>query len=48
MSIKHADSIGEDFWGVPDMAVEVLFKSTMQTDRREKFFEYARAGIAEY
>ena len=48
MSTAHIDRIGEDFWGVPDMVVEVLSKSTMQTDRREKFLEYAQAGILEY
>ena len=48
MSAAHADRIGEDFWGVPDMVVEVLSKSTTQTDRREKFLEYAEAGVAEY
>jgi Uma2 family endonuclease len=48
MSAAHADRIGEDFWGVPDMVVEVLSKSTMQVDREEKSLEYAKAGVAEY
>jgi Uma2 family endonuclease len=48
MSAAHTGRIGEDFWGVPDMVVEVLSKSTMQVDREEKFLEYAKAGIAEY
>ncbi|MBC8231164.1 Uma2 family endonuclease [bacterium] len=48
MSTKHADRIGEDFWGVPDIVVEVLSKSTMKTDRGEKFLEYAQAGVTEY
>lgn len=47
MSAAHADRIGEDFWGVPDVVVEVLSKSTMQMDKK-KFLEYAKAGIAEY
>jgi len=48
MSAEHTDRIGEDFWGVPDMVVEVLSKSTMKTDREEKFLEYAQAGVMEY
>jgi Uma2 family endonuclease len=48
MSTAHADRIGEDFWGVPDMVVEVLSRSTMEVDRGEKSLEYAKAGIAEY
>jgi Uma2 family endonuclease len=48
VSAEHADRIGEDFWGVPDMVVEVLSKSTMKTDRGEKFLEYAQVGIMEY
>jgi len=48
MSADHADRIGEDFWGVPDLVVEVLSKSTMKTDRGEKFLEYAQAGVLEY
>jgi Uma2 family endonuclease len=48
MSAAHTDRIGEDFWGVPDMVVEVLSRSTMQVDREEKSLEYARAGVAEY
>ena len=48
MSAEHADRIGEDFWGVPDIVVEVLSKSTMKTDRGEKFLEYAQVGIMEY
>lgn len=48
MSDAHADRVGEDFWGVPDMAVEVLSKSTVKVDKEEKFLEYAKAGVAEY
>ncbi|MFQ6040185.1 MAG: Uma2 family endonuclease [Candidatus Poribacteria bacterium] len=48
MSAAHADRISEDFWGVPDLVVEVLSKSTMKTDRGEKFLEYAQVGILEY
>jgi Uma2 family endonuclease len=48
MSSAHTDRINEDFWGVPDLVVEVLSKSNSQTDRKKKFVEYAKAGIPEY
>jgi Uma2 family endonuclease len=48
MSSAHADRINEDFWGVPDLVVEVLSKSNIQTDRKKKIVEYAKAGIPEY
>jgi Uma2 family endonuclease len=51
---EHDDRKGEEFWGPPDLAVEVLSprtehtSGTERTDRRDKFDEYALAGIAEY
>lgn len=48
ISNAHADRISEDVWGVPDLAVEVISKSTEQIDRIEKFAEYAQADISEY
>ena len=48
MSIEHSDRIGEAFWGIPDLAIEVLSKNNVKTDRLDKFSEYAKAGIAEY
>jgi Uma2 family endonuclease len=48
MSDAHRDRISEDYWEVPDLAVEVISRSTEQVDRTEKFAEYAQAGIAEY
>jgi len=48
MSSVHKDRIGEEFWGVPDLVVEVTSKSTAQIDRTEKFVEYAQAGVMEY
>ncbi|RMG56144.1 MAG: Uma2 family endonuclease [Acidobacteria bacterium] len=45
---QHADRIGEQAYGPPDLVVEVISPSTRQTDRVEKFAEYARAGISEY
>jgi len=54
MHRDHADRIGEEFWGVPDLVVEVISPRTSQSsgtekpDRRDKFWEYAQAGVAEY
>lgn len=54
LSREHADRRGDQVWGVPDLAVEVTSprtessSGTERTDRREKFEEYARAGITEY
>lgn len=44
----HTDRIGEHISGVPDLAVEVISPSSRQIDERDKFVEYAQAGIAEY
>jgi len=48
VSHAHADRIGEQFSGPPDLVVEVLSPSTRRTDRGEKPMEYARAGVVEY
>ncbi|MCS6937504.1 MAG: Uma2 family endonuclease [Candidatus Bipolaricaulota bacterium] len=48
ISKEHADRIGEQACGVPDLVVEVLSPATRETDRSEKFFEYAKAGVQEY
>jgi len=48
IATQHADRIGEQICGVPDLAIEVLSPSTLKTDRIEKFFEYARSGVSEY
>lgn len=54
MSAEHADRIGEDYWGVPDLVVEVISPLTERSsgaeslDRVEKFSEYAKAGVSEY
>jgi Uma2 family endonuclease len=48
VSHSHADRIGEQAYGPPDLVVEVISASTRRTDRIEKFVEYARAGISEY
>jgi Uma2 family endonuclease len=54
LSREHEDRRGEEYWGVPDLAVEVISprtersSGTERTDRQEKYDEYALAGIAEY
>jgi len=45
---EHSDRIGEQAYGPPDLAVEVLSPATRRTDRLEKTVEYARAGVREY
>lgn len=47
---SHAsrDRIGEMVSGPPDLAVEIISPGTRKTDRHDKFFEYAQAGISEY
>lgn len=44
---EHADRVGEEVVGVPDLVVEVVSPSTEKTDRVEKFVEYAQAGVRE-
>lgn len=44
----HADRIGEQFYGPPDLVVEVISPGTRRTDRGVKMLEYARAGVSEY
>ncbi|MGQ9626592.1 MAG: Uma2 family endonuclease [Anaerolineae bacterium] len=48
VSKEHADRIGEKYYGPPDLAVEIISPSTKLTDRKEKFYEYAQAGVQEY
>ena len=54
LSREHGDRRGEQFWGVPDLAVEVISprtehsSGTERVDRQDKFDEYALAGIFEY
>jgi Uma2 family endonuclease len=45
---EHADRIRDQYWGPPDLAVEVVSPSTRKADCEEKLREYARAGILEY
>jgi Uma2 family endonuclease len=48
IATEHAERIGEQACGVPDLIVEVTSPSTMREDRQEKFYEYAKAGVSEY
>jgi len=48
VSRAHADRIGEQCYGPPDLVVEVLSPGTRHTDRGRKMLEYARAGVSEY
>jgi len=45
---EHADRIHEQYWGVPDLAIEVISPNTRKADREDKFLEYAQAGVQEY
>jgi Uma2 family endonuclease len=53
LSREH-DRRGEEFWGVPDLVAEVISPHTEHssgtelTERRDRFDEYATAGIPEY
>jgi Uma2 family endonuclease len=47
MSAAHASRIGV-YWGVPDLAVEILSPGSVYKDREIKREEYAKAGVAEY
>lgn len=48
VSNAHADRVGEPVYGPPDLVVEVISPGSAYLDREEKFYEYARAGVAEY
>ena len=45
---EHFDRISDQYWGPPDLAVEIHSPDTRKADRRQKFQEYAEAGVAEY
>lgn len=48
LSNQHSSRRGEQFWGPPDLVMEVISPSTRITDRRAKYQEYAQAGVNEY
>ncbi|MBI5348688.1 MAG: Uma2 family endonuclease [Chloroflexi bacterium] len=47
MSNAHADRI-QKYWGVPDLAIEIVSENDERRDRIIKKEEYAQAGIPEY
>jgi Uma2 family endonuclease len=47
MSNAHADRI-QKYWGVPDLAIEIVSENDERRDRIIKKEEYAQAGISEY
>ncbi len=48
LSSAHADRITPDYWGVPDLVVEVHSPGSHTRDKRTKREEYAQTGIPEY
>jgi len=48
VSHSHAERIGEQVYGPPDLVVEVISSGTRRLDRGQKFLEYASAGVDEY
>jgi Uma2 family endonuclease len=48
VSHAHADRISEQYYGPPDLVVEIISPGTRRIDQGDKFVEYARAGVSEY
>ena len=48
MGNEHRNRINEIYWGVPDLVMEILSKSTAKDERENKFHEYEEAGVLEY
>ncbi len=49
MIVCDPDIVKEDaVYGVPDLVVEILSRSTARKDRAEKFFKYEKYGVKEY
>jgi Uma2 family endonuclease len=40
--------LGKNVSGPPDLAIEIISPGSRKTDRHDKFYEYAQAGISEY
>jgi Uma2 family endonuclease len=45
---ENAGIIKNQVFGAPDLAVEILFPSSIRRDRYEKLEQYARFGVKEY
>lgn len=48
VAAEHAERIGDQVYGPPDLVAEIVSPSTARTDRQQKLVEYAQAGITEY
>lgn len=48
LSNAHLDRITLEYWGVPDLVVEVHSPGPHSRDKRIEYEEYAQAGIPEY
>lgn len=48
LSAVNSARIGELYWGVPDLVIEVVSPGTRSLDEVTKVREYAEAGVAEY
>jgi Uma2 family endonuclease len=48
LSNAHLDRITPEYWGVPDLVVEVHSPGSRGRDMRIKYEEYAQAGIPEH
>jgi Uma2 family endonuclease len=48
LSSAHLDRITPEYWGVPDLVIEVHLPGSHNRDKRIKYHEYAQAGIPEY
>lgn len=48
LSGAHLDRITPEYWGVPDLVIEVHSPGSLNRDKRIKYHEYAQAGIPEY
>jgi Uma2 family endonuclease len=48
MAADHENRISEQYWGVPDLVLEVVSPGTRRLDEVTKVKEYAEAGVREY
>jgi Uma2 family endonuclease len=48
MSNEHQNRITKQYLGVPDLVIEILSESSIDTDREDKYHEYEKAGVQEY
>jgi Uma2 family endonuclease len=48
ISNEHQSRITKQYLGVPDLVIEVISESSIETDREDKYHEYEKAGVQEY